>query len=44
MADDGLLDPGIAIVIERTKGVKQEGVRAGNWLLKDQANELFNVD
>jgi hypothetical protein len=38
-----LLDPGIASAIERTKGVKQEGVRAGNWLLKEQANELRNV-
>src|SRR5262249_4063855 len=42
MADNGLIDPGIASAIERTKGVKQEGGRAGNWLLKEQANELLN--
>ena len=29
--------------IERTKGVKQENVRAGNGLLKEQANELLNA-
>jgi integrase len=43
MADNGLVDPGVASAIERTKGVKQEGVRAGNWLLKEQANELLNA-
>jgi integrase/recombinase XerD len=36
-------NPGVASGIERTKGVKQEGVRAGNWLLKEQANELLNA-
>ena len=43
MADNGLLDPGVASAIERTKGVKQQGVRAGNWLLKGQANEFLNA-
>jgi hypothetical protein len=43
MAENGLLDPGIASAIERTNGVKQEGVRAGTWLLKDQATELLNA-
>jgi hypothetical protein len=43
MSENGLLDPGIASAIERTKGVKQEGVQAGNWLLKEQANELLNA-
>ena len=42
MADNGLLDSGAASAIERTKGIKQQGVRAGNWLLKEQANELLN--
>jgi len=28
MSDNGLLDPGVASAIERTKGVKQQGVRA----------------
>ena len=43
MADNGLLDPGLASGIERTKGVKQQGGRAGNWLMKEQANELLNA-
>ena len=43
MADNGLLDHGVASAIERTKGVKQEGARIGNWLLKEQANELLNA-
>jgi integrase len=43
LAENGLPDPGIASAIERTKGVKLVGVRAGNWLLKEQANELLNA-
>ena len=43
MADNGLLDPAAASAIERTKGVKQQGIRAGNWLLREQANELLNA-
>jgi integrase/recombinase XerD len=43
MADNGLLDPGLASGIERTQGVKQQGVRTGNWLVKKQANELLNA-
>jgi len=43
MADNGLLDHGVASAIGRTKGVTQEGVRAGNWLVKEQANELLNA-
>jgi site-specific recombinase XerD len=43
MADNGLLDPGLANGIEKTKGVKQQGVRVGNWLLRDQASELLNA-
>lgn len=43
MADNGLLDPGLASGIEKTKGVKQQGVRVGNWLLRDQANELLHA-
>jgi hypothetical protein len=35
MAENDLLDHGPGGAIERTKGVKQEGVRAGNWLLKE---------
>jgi integrase/recombinase XerD len=43
MADNGLLDPALASGIEKTKGVKQQGVRVANWLLRDQANELVNA-
>jgi hypothetical protein len=43
MDDNGLLDHGVASAIECTKGVKQEAVRAGNRLLKEQANELFEA-
>ena len=43
MADNGLLDLGTANAIERTRGVKQQGVRAGNGSFKEQANELLNV-
>jgi hypothetical protein len=43
MAGNSLLDSGAASAIQRTKGVKQQGVRAGNWLLKEQANELLNA-
>jgi site-specific recombinase XerD len=43
MADNDLLAPDTAAAIERVPGVKQEGVRAGNWLLKEQASELLNA-
>jgi site-specific recombinase XerD len=43
MADNHLLAPDTAAAIERVPGVKQEGVRAGNWLLKEQASELLNA-
>src|SRR5689334_4135881 len=42
-ADNGLLDSTIAAGIEHVKGVKQAGVRSGNWLTKEQAQELLNV-
>src|SRR5262249_24178238 len=41
-ADNGLLDSTIAAGIEHVKGVKQAGVRSGNWLTKEQAQELLN--
>lgn len=41
-ADNGYLDAGIAGAIERVKGVKSQGVRAGNWLTKEQAQKLIN--
>ncbi len=42
-ADNGYLDPGTAGAIERVKGVKSQGVRAGNWLTKAQAQALLNI-
>ena len=43
MPDNDLLDSAAAGTIQRTQGVKHQGVRAGNWLAKEQANELLNA-
>ena len=43
MADNGLLAPADAAAIERVPGVERRGARAGNWLTKEQANELLNA-
>ena len=43
MADNGLLSPEVAAAIERVPGVARQGVRLGNWLTKEQANELLNA-
>ena len=43
LADNGRLDPAVAAAIERAKGVERRGVRAGNWLLKNQVNELLQA-
>ncbi len=43
LADNGRLDPAVAAAIERAKGVERRGVRAGNWLLKDQVYELLQA-
>jgi integrase len=40
-ADSGLLSPELAAGIRRVKGVKQLGVRAGNWLTIEQARSLL---
>jgi len=42
-ADNGLLDPVLAAGITKVKGVKEEGVRAGNWLTREQARELLLI-
>lgn len=42
-ADNGLVPPTLAYGVERVKGVKQEGVRAGNWLTNEQAQMLINA-
>jgi site-specific recombinase XerD len=43
MADNGLLAADRAAAVERVPGVKQGGVRAGNWLSREQASELLNA-
>lgn len=40
--DNGLLAPDLASGISRVKGVKKEGVRTGNWLTLQQAEQLLN--
>jgi site-specific recombinase XerD len=40
-ADNGLLDPALAAGISRVRGAKRLGVRAGNWLTREQARELL---
>ena len=42
-ADNGLVSPTLAYGVERVKGVRQEGVRAGNWLTKAEAEKLINT-
>ena len=42
-ANNGLVPPTLAYGVERVKGVKQEGVRAGNWLTKEDAEQLINT-
>jgi integrase len=42
-ADNALLDPVLAEGIVRVKGVRSEGVRTGNWLTRDQAQELLDA-
>jgi integrase len=39
-ADNALLDPVLAAGIARIKGAKQLGVRAGNWLTREEASLL----
>src|SRR6185369_6082697 len=40
-ADNALLDPVLAAGIARIKGAKQLGVRAGNWLTREEARLLL---
>ncbi len=42
-ADNGGLDQQTASYIRSVKGIRQEGRRAGNWLTKQQAQELLNA-
>ena len=42
-ADNGLVDPHLAAGIARVKGITSGGRRMGNWLSKDQAQELLDA-
>lgn len=42
-AENGLLAPELAAGIARVKGAKRQGVRAGNWLTREQAQDLLNA-
>ena len=42
-ADNGALDAQIANGILAVKGIRQEGTRSGNWLAKQQAQQLLNA-
>jgi site-specific recombinase XerD len=41
MADNGLLDPQIALMISKVKSPHRNGVRLGNWLSLSQAEDLL---
>lgn len=42
-AENGLLAPEIASGIAKVRGARQAGVRAGNWLTRDQAEQLLHL-
>jgi integrase len=42
-AESGWLTPELAIGIRRVQGVKQLGRKSGNWLTRNQAQELVNA-
>ncbi len=43
LADNGSLDPAIAAGILRVKSVRAEGMRLGNWMTIQQAQDLLNA-
>jgi integrase len=40
-ADNGLLKPETAIAVARVRGAQRHGVRAGNWLTREQAQAIL---
>jgi site-specific recombinase XerD len=42
-ADNGLMPPNIATAISRVKGTKQTGIRTGQWLTREQAENLISA-
>jgi integrase len=43
VADNGLMPPTVAAAISRVKGAKQAGIRAGQWLTREQAEDLLSA-
>ena len=43
MAENGRLAPEVAAAIERVPGVTRRGTQVGNWLTKEQANDLLSA-
>jgi len=43
ISDNGLMDPLMAATITRVKGIKTSGVRSGNWLSREEAQDLINA-
>ena len=42
-ADNGLMPPNIATAISRVKGTKRTGIRTGQWLTREQAEDLISA-
>ena len=42
-ADNGIMPPTVAAAISRVKGAKQTGIRAGQWLTREQAENLLSA-
>ena len=43
ISDNGLMDPSLAANLTRVKGVRTSGVRTGNWLSREEAQDLINA-
>jgi len=43
-SDCGLLSPDLAAGIRRVKGVRQLGVRVGNWLTAEEGKKLLGTE
>jgi len=42
-ADNGLMPPNMATAISRVRGAKQAGIRTGQWLTREQAENLISA-
>ncbi len=43
ISDNGLIDPLMAANITKVKGIRSAGVRTGNWLSREEAQDLINA-